>query len=69
MTDPLPTRQRQVLNLLARGNRLKQIAHALEISESTTKIHIRDMREALGARTTAEAIYIATKAGLIEDPK
>ena len=41
---------------MARGFRNREIANALVISESTTKVHVRHVLEKLGARTRAEAI-------------
>ncbi len=52
----LTPREREVLGLLARGFRNREIANALVISESTTKVHVRHILEKLGVRTRAEAI-------------
>jgi PAS domain S-box-containing protein len=60
----LPTRQRQVLQAMARGLLNKQIAWELKISEKTVKMHRALMLERLGASTSAEAIRIAVEAGL-----
>jgi two-component system nitrate/nitrite response regulator NarL len=45
----------EVLGLLARGFRNRDIAKALVISESTTKVHVRHILEKLGVRTRTEA--------------
>ena len=55
----LTKRQREVLQLLARGMSNKEIARALEIAEATTKIHMAALLRALGARNRTEAAYIA----------
>jgi ATP/maltotriose-dependent transcriptional regulator MalT len=52
----LTPREREVLGLMARGFRNRDIANALVISESTTKVHVRHVLEKLGVRTRAEAI-------------
>jgi DNA-binding NarL/FixJ family response regulator len=46
----------EVLNLIARGMKNREIARALFISPSTTKVHVRHILEKLGVRTRAEAV-------------
>jgi hypothetical protein len=60
----LPERQRQVLELVAKGLLNKQIAFELGISEKTVKMHRALLLERLGVATSAEAIRIAVEAGL-----
>jgi PAS domain S-box-containing protein len=60
----LPSRQRQVLDGMARGLLNKQIAWELKISEKTVKMHRALMLERLGVKTSAEAIRLAVEAGL-----
>jgi len=60
----LPTRQREVLQGMARGLLNKQIAWDLKISEKTVKMHRALLLERLGVRTSAEAIRLAVEAGL-----
>ena len=52
----LAPREREVIELIAQGFRNREIANALVISESTTKVHVRHVFEKLGVRTRAEAI-------------
>jgi DNA-binding NarL/FixJ family response regulator len=52
----LSPRELEVIELLARGFRNKDVANALVISESTTKVHVRHILEKLGVRTRAEAV-------------
>jgi ATP/maltotriose-dependent transcriptional regulator MalT len=52
----LSPRELEVIELLARGFRNKDVAKALVISESTTKVHVRHILEKLGVRTRAEAV-------------
>lgn len=60
----LSPRQRQVLELLARGLLNKQIAGELELSEKTVKMHRALLFRRLGVATSAEAIRTAVEAGL-----
>jgi PAS domain S-box-containing protein len=64
LVDVLPARQRQVLELMARGLLNKQIAWELKISEKTVKMHRALLIERLGVATSAEAIRLAVEAGL-----
>ena len=59
----LPRRQREVLIEMAAGKLNKQIAHALEISERTVKMHRAAVIDALGVQSTADAIRVAIEAG------
>ena len=52
----LTPREMEVLNLIARGMKNPEIARALFISPSTTKVHVRHVLEKLGVRTRAEAV-------------
>jgi len=64
IVDALPARQRQVLELMARGLLNKQIAWELKISEKTVKMHRALLIERVGVATSAEAIRLAIEAGL-----
>lgn len=52
----LSPREFEVLELLARGFRNKDVAQALIISPSTTKVHVRHILEKLGVRSRSEAV-------------
>jgi LuxR family maltose regulon positive regulatory protein len=52
----LTPRELEVLGLIRLGMRNHEIARALFISPSTTKVHIRHVFEKLGVRTRAEAV-------------
>jgi len=54
--EVLSPRELEVLGLIARGYRNRDISEALFIAESTTKIHIRHIFEKLGVRTRSEAV-------------
>jgi DNA-binding NarL/FixJ family response regulator len=60
----LSSRQREVLQLLAEGHSIKEIAAILNISAKTVEYHKYRMMEELGAKTTADLIRFAVKNGL-----
>jgi PAS domain S-box-containing protein len=62
--DCLTPRQRQVLQLMARGLLNKQIAFELGISDKTVKMHRAALLDSLGARVSADAIRLAVEAEL-----
>ena len=62
----LSPREREVLQLLADGLAVAQIARRLYISESTAKTHISKLYEKLGAGNRAQAIMSAMRMGLIK---
>ena len=57
----LSNRENDVYELIAQGRSNKQIAHALFISESTTKVHVRHIFEKLGVRSRAEVAALRTE--------
>jgi DNA-binding NarL/FixJ family response regulator len=61
----LSQREVEVLDLLAEGLGVSQIAGALYVSESTAKTHISKIYEKLGAANRAQALMNAVRAGLI----
>jgi DNA-binding NarL/FixJ family response regulator len=63
----LSARQQEVLHLLARGMSNKEIAHSLNIAESTSKIHTAAVLRALGVRNRTEAAIKALKLTKMED--
>ena len=62
----LSSRQREVLQLLAEGHSVKEIAAILNISTKTIEYHKYRMMEELGIKTTAELIRYAVKQGIVE---
>ena len=62
----LTSRQREVLQLLAEGHSVKEIATILNISMKTVEYHKYRIMEDLGIKTTAELIRYAAKQGIAE---
>jgi PAS domain S-box-containing protein len=60
----LSPRQREILQQVADGQRSKQIASALHLSEKTVKMHRALILKKLGKHNIADAIRIAVEAGL-----
>jgi DNA-binding NarL/FixJ family response regulator len=60
-TADLSTRQREVLQLLAEGHTMKEIARILQITSRTVAFHKYTMMEELGIRSSAELIQFAIK--------
>jgi DNA-binding CsgD family transcriptional regulator len=60
----LSERERQVVVLLALGRSSKEIAYALGISDSTTRVLLSRARARLGAKTRDELIGIVTRQAL-----
>ncbi len=58
--DMLTQRQREVLEGISAGKSSAEIGEILEISLPTVEKHLRLARQALGAKTTAHAIILAT---------
>jgi DNA-binding NarL/FixJ family response regulator len=62
----LTSMQREVLQLLAEGHSVKEIAAILNISAKTVEYHKYRMMEDLGIKTTAELVRYAVKQGIAE---
>jgi GAF domain-containing protein len=62
---PLTNRVAEVLSLLDRGLSAKQIKNELNLSETTVRFHIRELRRVLGASSIPEALHKARKLGLL----
>jgi len=57
--------QVRILQLLARGHESKAISGMLLMSDTTVKINLRVARGALGAKSTIQAVSLATARGII----
>jgi DNA-binding NarL/FixJ family response regulator len=63
--ESLTEREIQVLGQIAGGNRNKDIAEKLFISEETVKVHIKHIMEKLGANDRTQAVAIGLRRGII----
>jgi DNA-binding NarL/FixJ family response regulator len=61
----LSSREREVLQLLAEGKSMKEVAALLEISPRTVEFHKYRIMGLLGVKTNAELVQYAIKWGLI----
>ena len=61
----LTPRERQVFELIIRGNTNKQIGLALEATERTIKAHRHKVMEKLQVQTLAELVSLAERAGVL----
>ena len=64
--ERLTEREIDVLNHVAGGNRNREIAERLFISEETVKVHVKHIMEKLGASDRTAAVAIAVRRGIIE---
>lgn len=64
--DPLTSRERQVLQLVAEGKTTKEIAHLLGVSGKTVETHRTRMMDKLGIHNTAGLVRYAISRGMIE---
>jgi DNA-binding NarL/FixJ family response regulator len=64
--EVLTAREKDVLKHVAGGNRNRDIAELLFISEETVKAHVKHIMEKLGATDRTEAVTIALRRGIIE---
>lgn len=65
----LTARERQVLELVARGDANKEIARHLQISENTVKNHLRNILEKLHLQNRVQAVMYALREGIITPPE
>ncbi|MET0555371.1 MAG: response regulator transcription factor [Vicinamibacteria bacterium] len=64
--ERLTAREIEVLQRLAGGNRNKDIAEQLFISEETVKVHVKHLMDKLGASDRTQAVAIALRRGIIQ---
>ncbi len=64
--EGLTDREVEVLREVADGNRNREIAERLFISEETVKVHIKHIMEKLGAADRTQAVAIGVRRGIIQ---
>ncbi len=64
--EGLTAREVDVLRQVAGGNRNRDIAEKLFISEETVKVHIKHIMEKLGATDRTQAVTIGVRRGIIQ---
>jgi DNA-binding NarL/FixJ family response regulator len=64
--EALTAREIEVLGQIAGGNRNRDIAEQLFISEETVKVHIKHIMEKLGASDRTQAVAIGIRRGIIQ---
>lgn len=63
----LTAKEQEVLDLLARGLGIPEVAEALVISRNTARKHVQAVLQKLGAHTQLEAVAVARRVGLVRD--
>lgn len=64
--EALTAREVEVLRYVGDGNRNRDIADRLAISEDTVKAHLRHIMEKLGASDRTQAVTLAVRRGIIQ---
>jgi DNA-binding NarL/FixJ family response regulator len=64
--ERLTVREVDILRQLAGGNRNRDIAEKLFVSEETVKAHLKHIMEKLGANDRTQAVAIGVRRGFIQ---
>jgi DNA-binding NarL/FixJ family response regulator len=64
-SEKLSHRQREVLQLLAEGRLMKEVADILNVTPRTVAFHKYTIMEELGLKTNAELIHYALESGIV----
>lgn len=64
-SEKLSPRELDVLTLMARGKRNKEIGADLSIAEDTVKMHVKNILGKLGVNDRTEAVTIALRRGIL----
>jgi DNA-binding NarL/FixJ family response regulator len=65
LDSALTDRELAVLRLMANGNRNKEVASFLEVSEDTIKFHVKNILSKLGVHDRTHAVTTAIKRGIL----
>jgi len=61
----LTTREHEVLTMISKGLRYNEIAESLNVSPNTIRAHIRNIYRKMAVKSRSEAVFEATKLGII----
>ena len=64
--EDLTAREIEVLSQISGGNRNRDIAEKLSITEETVKVHIKHIMDKLGASDRTQAVAIGVRRGIIQ---
>lgn len=64
-SQPLSTREHEVLRLVARGHTLVEVAQVMGVSQHTTRSYVRRIYDKLQVGSRAEAVNKAMRQGLL----
>ena len=64
--EALTEREIEVLRLVAGGNRNRDVAEKLFISEETVKVHLKHIMDKLDASDRTQAVAVAVRRGIIQ---
>jgi DNA-binding NarL/FixJ family response regulator len=64
--EKLTVREVEVLQRVGGGNRNRDIAELLCVSEETVKAHVKNIMAKLGANDRTQAVTIAVRRGIIQ---
>jgi DNA-binding NarL/FixJ family response regulator len=67
--EPLTARELEILALMARGLRNKEIAHSLHITVQTVKNHVHNVLEKLRVHRRRDAARLGYELGLLPEPQ
>jgi DNA-binding CsgD family transcriptional regulator len=62
----LSPRESEVLNLIARGYSYAEVADTLKITAETVNVHLRNTYKKLAVHSKSEAVYEASRLGLLK---
>ena len=63
---PITAKELQILRLMSKGLRNKQISLEAAIAQNTVKVHLRRIFQKLAVSNRADAVTVAAQRGLLE---